>query len=308
MKSVTPHPKVAVLLATYNGEAFLAPQLASLLAQVEVEVHIIVRDDGSSDGSLACVLAFQERFPAQISIVREDGYQGGSAGRSFIALLRGLSADAFDFVALCDQDDIWAPNKIETAIRHMRDTASGGYSSDLIAFDQAKRKSWVVRKSGTQRRLDYLFQSASAGCTYVLDQRTTILLQGALGRITASPPPGLSHDFAIYAICRSQQVRWFMDESAYIFYRQHASNVFSALPGVGGLLAKLKLSRGGWYRENLGYVAALLVDDADAATILQRLLRLNVADRLWLARHCPEFRRRRRDQLFLAVTILLGLI
>ena len=54
---------VCVLLSTYNGEAFLREQLDSLFAQEDVELTILARDDGSSDGTTAILAAYAERHP-----------------------------------------------------------------------------------------------------------------------------------------------------------------------------------------------------------------------------------------------------
>jgi rhamnosyltransferase len=301
-------PKVAVLVATFNGEKFIESQLASVFAQVGVDLHVIVRDDGSVDGTLARVSEYQEKFPTRLTILGEDEYEGGSAGRNFFALLSGLSANDYDYVAFCDQDDIWAPVKLAAAISRMRVSDAAGYSSNLIAFDEARQKSWFIRKSGAMRPLDFLFQSASAGCTYVLDRRAVMAVQSVLEMCELPLPRILSHDYAIYAICRARGLRWAMDNSAYIFYRQHSSNAFSALPGVRGLWQRWKLAQDGWFGCNIACVAKLLVDDPTASLVFDRLARLTLADRLWLAAHCHQYRRRRRDQAFLAIAILLGQI
>ena len=86
------------------------------------------------------------------------------------------------------------------------------------------------------------------------------------------------------------------------------SNVFSALPGVGGLWARFKLTKSGWYRENIGVVSKLVKSDTDSNAIFKRFDRFTFMDRLWLAMNCSNFRRRRRDQALLAVIIFLGLI
>ena len=66
--------RIAVLLATYNGERFLRAQLESLAGQTLPNVDVWVSDDGSSDGTLAILAEWRERWPArQIHFV--DGPQ-----------------------------------------------------------------------------------------------------------------------------------------------------------------------------------------------------------------------------------------
>jgi rhamnosyltransferase len=298
--------KVAVLLAAFNGEEYIASQLASLFSQEGVDVHVIVRDDGSSDGTLDVVRAFAKRFPDQLNLTGPDNFEGGSAGRNFFALLQNPLVAEFDYIALCDQDDIWGPLKLASAVTKMQRSDAAAYSSNLIAFDSAKQKSWFITKSGEMQKFDHLFQSASAGCTYVLDRRAIAAVQTKLAKSAMPLPRILSHDYVIYAVCRSQGLAWVMDDDSHIFYRQHSSNAFSAMPGLKGLWQRWALASNGWFGENINCVAKMLQDDPEATAIYGRLRRLSLKDRVWLARHCGEFRRRRRDQIFLAIAILLG--
>jgi rhamnosyltransferase len=299
-------PKVAVLLAAFNGEKFIASQLASVFGQVGVDIHVIARDDGSSDGTVYELRSFQKAMPGRLTILDDDKHNGGSAGRNFLAILQQLSEHDYDYFALCDQDDIWNPVKIVNAIHCMRSSNSAAYSSNLIAFDDRKQRTWFIHKSHPRRQFDYLFQSASAGCTYVLDRRAFAIVQSVLKKNTLTLPRILSHDYLIYALCRSHGLRWVMDDASYIFYRQHDSNAFSAMPGMSGLWQRWHLARGGWFKQNIMFVTKLLPDDMMASAISDRLENLTLTNRLWLATRCHQFRRRRRDQILLAITILLG--
>jgi rhamnosyltransferase len=299
-------PRVAVLLATFNGEKFIASQLASVFGQVGVEIHVIARDDGSSDGSVAALRSYQNAMPSKLTILEDDEYDGGSAGRNFLAILQQLSEHDYDYFAFCDQDDIWNPVKLAAAIDGMRSANSAGYSSNLIAFDDSQQRAWLINKSHPMRQFDYLFQSASAGCTYVLDQRAFAIVKSVLRENKIELPRILSHDYLIYALCRSHGLRWILDDASYIFYRQHDSNAFSAMPGMRGLWQRWNLARGGWFKQNIMFVTKLLPDDVMASAISDRLENLTLANRVWLAMRCHQFRRRRRDQILLAITILLG--
>src|SRR5580698_8909922 len=101
-------PTVAVLMSTYNGEAFLAAQLDSLADQRGVELQVFVRDDGSSDRTLA-ILSDHARLWPQLAAPM-GGDSRGPAG-SFLALMRA-APEGFDHYAFCDQDDVWLPDKL----------------------------------------------------------------------------------------------------------------------------------------------------------------------------------------------------
>lgn len=100
---------VDILMATYNGEKYLRNQLLSLQQQTYHDWVLWIRDDGSSDGTIAVIEAFAEA-DARIRYVVEGGGQGLGPGRNFL----GLAAYATsDYVIFCDQDDIWFERKLE---------------------------------------------------------------------------------------------------------------------------------------------------------------------------------------------------
>ena len=109
--------RVAVLLSTYNGEAFLAEQLDSLLEQTHQNFIIVVRDDGSSDGTLLLLQKYAEASPEKFHIVEEEPVNYGPSG-SFSVLceytLANKSVLGFESIlaCFCDQDDVWLNNKL----------------------------------------------------------------------------------------------------------------------------------------------------------------------------------------------------
>ena len=63
---------IDILLATYNGEAFLEEQLESIAAQTHGDWRLIARDDGSADRTTEVMDAFRARHPDKVVVV-EDG-------------------------------------------------------------------------------------------------------------------------------------------------------------------------------------------------------------------------------------------
>ena len=102
--------KVTILMSTYNGEDFLEEQLQSLLSQQDVETHILVRDDGSTDRTRDILDHWQDAG-------KLTWYGGDNLGwaMSFMHLLIHAQPDA-DYYAFCDQDDIWLPDKLSRAV------------------------------------------------------------------------------------------------------------------------------------------------------------------------------------------------
>ena len=104
----------SVAMSTYNGERFLAEQLSSICAQTRPVDEIVVSDDGSSDGTLRILDDFRLAHP-QIHWKILPSAENHGFRESF---LRALKACGGDLIFLCDQDDRWAPGKVETMLRH----------------------------------------------------------------------------------------------------------------------------------------------------------------------------------------------
>ena len=114
-----------ILLASYNGAAYLPAQLDSILAQTDGDWHLTASDDGSADGTAGILREYAEKDPGRIRVY-ESGKRFGSARDHFLHLIRQCGAE---WTALCDQDDTWAPEKLarfrEAADRAERDYGAG---------------------------------------------------------------------------------------------------------------------------------------------------------------------------------------
>ncbi|HTU19602.1 MAG TPA: glycosyltransferase family 2 protein [Gemmataceae bacterium] len=98
---------LSVAMCTYNGEAYLEAQLASISAQSRRPDELIVCDDSSSDATLAIARQFAEKAPFPVHIEVNPVNLGST--RNFdkaIRLCRG------EIIALADQDDVWLPEKL----------------------------------------------------------------------------------------------------------------------------------------------------------------------------------------------------
>src|SRR5262249_54654542 len=108
---------IDILLATYNGAAYLEEQLASIEAQAHPNWRLIARDDGSSDRTADILAAFRTRHPGKVTIVRDaDGNLG--LVQNFSRLMEASTAP---YAAFCDQDDVWLPEKLSLCLARMRD-------------------------------------------------------------------------------------------------------------------------------------------------------------------------------------------
>lgn len=100
---------VDILMATRNGGRFLRNQLLSLQQQTHRDWILRIRDDGSTDDTIAIIDEFA-RNDARIMRVTEGEGQGLGAGANFLGLVQHAESD---FGIFCDQDDIWFERKLE---------------------------------------------------------------------------------------------------------------------------------------------------------------------------------------------------
>jgi len=110
-------PSVSVVIIAYNGEAFLAEAIDSVLFQSFSDYELIVVDDGSTDGTRAIVEDYRRWRPDLVRLVQHpDGRNHGmSAARN-----RGLSAARGEFIAFLDADDVWTPDKLKEQVAILR--------------------------------------------------------------------------------------------------------------------------------------------------------------------------------------------
>ncbi len=212
--------RVHILLSTFNGEKYLAPQIESLLAQDYRHCAILVRDDGSSDGTPSLLRRYEKKFPRRIRV--EIGNNIGVV-QSFFRLLAGAPGDS-SFYSFCDQDDVWRDDKISRAVERLESIPAslpGLYCSRVEYVDGELAYlgcSPLYRDTGFRHAL---FENIATGCTLVLNRHAREL-------IVRGRSPELSkvvmHDWWCFLVVSAFGVIVF-DDFAGVKYRQHAGNV-----------------------------------------------------------------------------------
>jgi glycosyltransferase involved in cell wall biosynthesis len=220
-----------VLLSTYNGAPFLPAQLDSLRAQEGVVVDLQVRDDGSSDETLAVLARYADTWPALAKVA--SGPNLGPA-MSFLELLS--TAPAADFYAFCDQDDVWLPHKLSRAVQMLAaDKGPALYCSNVTLVADDLTVLGVPPGKGEASLRHLLFENIAYGCTTVINAAARTLV---LGR---PPQRGvIMHDWWIaLAMATLGVIRY--DPEPSILYRQHGRNAAGATAGfIDGSLKTLQ--------------------------------------------------------------------
>jgi len=292
-------PRVAVLMATYNGMDWLQAQLDSILTQETVDVTIYASDDGSSDGTNDALRALSEIDPCVVVLPKMAGT--GSPGQNFYRLIRDVDTDSFDYVAFADQDDIWHADKLSHAVQMILTNNVDAYSSNVTAF-WPNDKQKFINKAQPQQQWDYMFESAGPGCTFVLTQKLALDLQSFLIANQEKCQHIALHDWFIYAFARSRGFKWFIDKESHMLYRQHAANVVGANVGVKAKFARWQQLRAGWLVKQSLLIADILGYEDEWP--IQKLKRYHLADLLALIANVSKLRRRLRDRVALALFLL----
>ena len=128
--------EICVLLSTYNGEKYLREQLDSLVCQENVELKILIRDDGSKDSTLQILKEYSKK---DARITYFVGNNVGPAQSFFDLIIKSPDAD---YYAFCDQDDVWDKDKLEIAVGFLEkedNSKPNMYYSNLRIVDQNLR-------------------------------------------------------------------------------------------------------------------------------------------------------------------------
>ena len=214
--------RVAILMATYNGERFVGEQLRSLLAQSHKDFKVFVRDDNSSDSTRAIVSGFA-RLDARIELLPEHDNLGVT--QNFFRLLDRAGAD-FDAYAFCDQDDQWLPEKLADALNSLEAKDAG---TPLLYFARLAIVNERLEPLGFSPVPDVITfwnavaQNVVTGCTAVINRKARELILSSHYQDSRI----WSHDWWLYLVI-SRFGELIYNPKAGILYRQHERNLMGS--------------------------------------------------------------------------------
>lgn len=117
---------IDILLTTYNGEKYLSEQIDSILSQTFTDWRLLIRDDGSSDSTTQIINTYHDKHPQKIIFLSDDEGNLGLT-KSFSKLMSQSDAE---YIAFCDQDDVWMEYKLELQIQEIT-KAEKKFGSDI---------------------------------------------------------------------------------------------------------------------------------------------------------------------------------
>lgn len=276
---------VLVILASFNGKKYIKEQIDSILAQEGVQVSLNIYDDCSNDGTFDFLVTEYSSKTSQIQILK-NRIPTGSAANNFLQAIKNIDnneIEKHDFIAFADQDDIWLPNKLFEAGQKLRTENSNLYFSNLILWNQELKTKSLIKKSYPQKKYDYLFEGGSAGCTYVMTKKLIYLVKEYINKVDYLNWKYFSHDWFVYFIARTNNLKVFIDNRAFILYRIHDSNVHGQLNTLSfyAIKQRLKLIINGWFYYQAKGFETLLPNNSTEAKIY-RLYTKNYFTRMYI--------------------------
>ncbi|UVK44430.1 glycosyltransferase family 2 protein [Mesorhizobium sp. AR07] len=305
-------PRIAVLMGTRDGAAFIDEQLQSLLVQSHPLVDLWISDDGSVDGTIAIIETWKSRWPKGRMTLVEGPRQGFAANFRSMIVDRRIDADCYAF---CDQDDIWESDRLESAIGWMQAhdaktplmfcsrTATMTEAGSLVGHSPLFRRPPSFRNA--------LVQSIAGGNTILLNAAARDLLARASARSGF-----VSHDWWAYLIVTATGGVVHYDPRPLVRYRQHAANLVGANASWRARFSRLgRLFKGDfadWTDLNLDGLAVnrdLLTSDAAACLdLFTNGRRGNLFQRLGALRKSGVYRQTLPGTLGLYLAFTLGRI
>ncbi len=223
--------KIDILMATYNGEKYLAEQLDSIINQTYHNWNLLIRDDNSTDRTLEIIQDYQKK-DNRIKLLKDNKGNLGIV-KNFEELLKNSESE---FIMFSDQDDIWIENKLDAYLKTAEKIKIKGFllHSDAVLFN--KNKSDVstrtfISKKAEKKGLENTFFN------YFVQGATILISKEIKNFILPFPKEAYLHDRYIHLISELFFERVFINQPL-IYYRQHDNNQIGAKNSLKKLLSK----------------------------------------------------------------------
>ncbi|HEN0444814.1 TPA: glycosyltransferase family 2 protein [Streptococcus agalactiae] len=215
--------KVNILMATYNGEKFLAQQIESIQKQTFKEWNLLIRDDGSSDKTYDIIRNFTAK-DSRIRFINENEHHNLGVIKSFFML---VNYEVADFYFFSDQDDVWLPEKLSVSLEAAKHKAS---DVPLLVYTDLK----VVNQELNILQDSMIRAQSHHANTTLLPELTentvtggTMMINHALAEKWFTPNDILMHDWFLALLAASLGEIIYLDLPTQL-YRQHDNNVLGA--------------------------------------------------------------------------------
>ncbi|ENM5889558.1 glycosyltransferase family 2 protein [Vibrio mimicus] len=199
---------ISVCIATFNGERFISEQISSIIHQLSPIDEIIISDNGSSDNTLEIIKEFND------SRIKIYHYSEPNVLKNFE---NAISKAKNNVIILCDQDDVWLPNRIDSIINEHQH-----YDLVTVRYRVIDAKLQVLSE---QNRLPVksfwatILKNGYIGCGMSFNKEI-------IEDILPFPRTIAMHDWWIALLCLTKYKVLNIDEVLFL-YRRHGNNVSS---------------------------------------------------------------------------------
>lgn len=299
--------RVQVLLSSYNGERYIREQIDSILAQKNVIVELLVRDDGSQDGTRTILAEYQKNYK-NIHIVYAENV---GVVKSFFSLVNQVKEA--EYIAFADQDDVWLPDKLIRAVtlleKEEKDSPLVYCSAKQLVDENLNPIPAAMTYKNVRTEFgNALVENMCTGCTCVINHKLLELIQGKMPDFT------VMHDFWIYLVgtCFGKVI---YDEQSYILYRQHGKNELGVASSIRENY-KRRIKNFWKHRGQLSrqveeliriYGTQMRKEKLETATFLVQS-RQHIKARIILLQKRTIFRQRKSDDGIMKTLLLFGLL
>lgn len=214
---------INILLSTYNGERFLAEQIQSIQRQTVKDWTLLIRDDGSTDGTQNIIRTFVKE-DKRIQWINEGQTENLGVIKNFYTLLKHQKADVYFF---SDQDDIWLDNKLEVTLLEAQ---KYDMAAPLLVYTDLKvvtQQLDICHDSMIRTQSDHANTSLLQELTENTVTGGTMMITHALAEEWVTCEGILMHDWYLALLAAARGKLVYLDLPTEL-YRQHDANVLGA--------------------------------------------------------------------------------
>lgn len=215
--------KVNILLSTYNGERYLAEQIESIQRQTFQDWNLLIRDDGSTDGTVAMIQDFAQK-DERITFINPDHRDNLGVIRNFFTLLKYDKADYYFF---SDQDDVWLEDKLSVTLAAAKSLLPVEPCLVYTDLTVVNHQLQVMHESMIRVQSHHANTSLRQELTENTVTGGTMMINHVLAELWQTTDDLIMHDWylALLAAAKGQLV--YLDVPTQL-YRQHDNNVLGA--------------------------------------------------------------------------------
>ena len=217
--------KISLVMSCYNGSKYIIEQMESLKNQTRKIDEVLIFDDGSTDDTVAKV----EKYISDNGLLNWQVHLNAENYGWQKSFAQGILKATGDILFLCDQDDVWMPDKIETMSRLMENEEIGLLVSDLEPMYMSKdTRKLTLRKLGTAycskiKSTQKNYRICRPGCTFAV---RTEMAQKCFSQYWKER---IAHDALLWEYAFITGGLWHLNKKT-IYFRRHGENSSNNMP------------------------------------------------------------------------------